>query len=950
VLNKVTFRTAFIALWMMLSVGAYAMAEAARRVDIPAGELSVALLKLSKEYGAELVYRPEQIHGLKTRGVHGQFTTEQAVTQLLQGTPLQLRTDLSGAMLIAPPASASAQTHDAAPQASGALSQDTSDSSKEGKKNSSGEFRVAQMDQGGVGSKGVTGEGLTEIIVTAQRKSERLQDVPISVSAFTQQTMDQQGVRNIDDLARLSPGVTFQRNGLAAQANYNDEFSDINIRGIDSTGGTSTTGIYIDDTPIQGRHIGTGGINAFPALFDLDRVEVLRGPQGTLFGAGAEGGVVRFISPEPGLTHNSGYVRSELATTKNGDPSYEIGAAVGGPIIDEFLGFRVSASYRRDAGWVNRVGYTQMPNPTNPLEPTPVFNGVIEPNANWQQTVTLRGALAWAVNDRVTITPSVYYQELHINDTAAYWVGLSNPGAGQFYNGNSLPNSSTDPFILPAIKLDWNLDFARLTSNTSYFSRHQSGTSNFTNLAREVYASFGLLPSIYPQPGDAGASYYTDTQKNFYQEIRLASTDSSSRFLWNTGIYYSHLNEDVTENYFDPTLQPEILSYTTQLGSPYNLCAAPFPCPNGLIAYYPLNRVVDSQTALFGEASFKFSDALKATVGLRVSRVQFTGSESEGGANLGASIQSRTSGSETPVTPKFVLSLQPNPDNLYYASVAKGYRVGGTNTPVSTLCAGGLENFGLSSGQAPGTYSSDSLWSYEIGAKNLFFDHSLEINTSLFVIDWSNIQQSIYIASCGYSFIANLGKAQSRGGDVDVRFRPVANLTLGLTLAYTDARYTKSACAGTLEFTGVGLGCGGPAASPISAAPIESQGDRLLGAPWTVTASAEHTFGEWGGHEPYVRADYQFTAAQTGLLPYQDNRNASSDPTLPGLPQTNNLQLRAGFRWAGYDLSLFAQNVLDQHPTLVEFRDIASPPPGQNDYFARGERPRTVGITATYRY
>ena len=114
--------------------------------------------------------------------------------------------------------------------------------------------------------------------------------------AFSQEKMDAQGLKNIDDLARLSPGVNFQRNGMSSAGNYNDEGSDINIRGVDSTAGTSTTGIYIDDTPIQARHIGFGSINAFPALFDLDRVEVLRGPQGTLFGAGAEGGVVRFIS------------------------------------------------------------------------------------------------------------------------------------------------------------------------------------------------------------------------------------------------------------------------------------------------------------------------------------------------------------------------------------------------------------------------------------------------------------------------------------------------------------------------------------------------------------------------------------------------------------------------------------------------------------------------------
>ena len=163
-----------------------------------------------------------------------------------------------------------------------------------------------------------------------------------------------------------------QRNSEAVNANYNDEFSGISIRGIVSTAGTSTTGIYTDEMPIQGRHFLSSGITPFPVLFDLDRVEVRRGPQGTLLGAGAEGGVMRFISPPPSLTQNSGYVPSEIATTKSGDPSYELGAAAGGRVIYDVLGFRVSASYRREGGWVDRVTYTTAPNPANLIEPTPV--------------------------------------------------------------------------------------------------------------------------------------------------------------------------------------------------------------------------------------------------------------------------------------------------------------------------------------------------------------------------------------------------------------------------------------------------------------------------------------------------------------------------------------------------------------------------------------------------
>jgi outer membrane receptor protein involved in Fe transport len=257
----------------------------------------------------------------------------------------------------------------------------------------------------------------------------------------------------------------------------------------------------------------------------------------------------------------------------------------------------------------------------------------------------------------------------------------------------------------------------------------------------------------------------------------------------------------------------------------------------------------------------------------------------------------------------------------------------------------------------PTQFASDSLWSYEIGGKNTFLDHRLQIDSSLFLINWKNIQQNVYLPSCGEQFTANLGQVQSRGGDIDVQFRPIDTLLLGLTVAYTDARFTKSSCAGVLQYdpnavrldgtlgecTGVVNGV------QVGVPQIVSEGNRLVGAPWTIMASAEETFGDWNGHTPYVRADYQFTNAQTALLPGQSDRNALFDTTVPGLPQTKNLALRAGFRWSGYDVSFFAQNVLDQHPVLFKSRDIADPASDQL-YFGRGVRPRTVGITATYRY
>src|SRR3984957_5462830 len=222
---------------------------------------------------------------------------------------------------------------------------------------------------------------LEEIVVTATRRAERLQDVAVSATAFTQDKLDVQGLHSIDDLTRLTPGITFQRDATTSSGNFNDEDSDINIRGVDSTAGTSTVGIYIDDTPIQGRHISFTSFNAFPALFDLERVEVLRGPQGTLFGAGSEGGTVRFIQPSPDLHAESVYLRSEAATTHEGAGTYEVGGAIGGPIVADTLGFRVSASFREDGGWVDHANCTT--------------RTVTDSDSNYHDTVVVRGALKW---------------------------------------------------------------------------------------------------------------------------------------------------------------------------------------------------------------------------------------------------------------------------------------------------------------------------------------------------------------------------------------------------------------------------------------------------------------------------------------------------------------------------------------------------------------------------
>jgi iron complex outermembrane recepter protein len=783
--------------------------------------------------------------------------------------------------------------------------------------------------------KAASDAGLEEIIVTAQHQSEKLSDVPMSIAAFSQEKLEAQGIKSIDDLARLSPGVTFLRNGMGSSANYNDENSDVSIRGIDSTAGTSTTGIYVDDTPIQNRHLQFGTVMPYPALFDLERVEVLRGPQGTLFGAGSEGGTIRFITPEPSLTVNSGFARTEIGQLEGGGTNYEAGAAFGGPIIDGILGFRVSASWREDGGWVNRVSYTPPPvnyvNETTPFGVLPVAyyagaptsTGITESNANWRDTATFRAALKWAPNDRLTVSPSLSAQVLHINDTAAYWVSISNPGNGNYSNGNAGRNPSNDPWYLAATKVEWTGAAVNFFSNTSYYSRAQHSTSDYTQWIDTVF-----LFNEYPPAGDIGTAYFQDRQDNFTQEFRLSSTDPKAKLQWNVGLFYSHNHENTTELIYDPDLAPA-------LGLP--------ELPQGLSYSQPIYSVVDKQLAVFGELSMKLTDTVKFTAGARASRVDFDGFAAETGILLGGLVvNGANSGSDRPVTPRFVLNYQPDSDQLYYASAAKGFRPGGINVALPSACTAALP------APIPNTFNSDSLWQYELGLKNTLDDRKLQLSASVYYTQWKNIQQFVYL-TCGLGFTPNLGDVTGKGGDIALDFRPTPNLTLGFSAAYTDTTLNNTVSLGTIGASAVNL---------------VTKNDQLPANPWNIDLSGEYVFNEvdW---RPYLRFDYQFASAQTALTPGIDANNApNSDPTLPGIPEIKVLALRAGMRLNGFDVSLFVQNALNYHtPTFVS-RDLGTtvangyglqsdPTPAgnfDNNYFARGMTPRTFGVTATYRY
>jgi iron complex outermembrane recepter protein len=775
------------------------------------------------------------------------------------------------------------------------------------------------------------GGQVTDIVVTATRHAESLSKVAASVEAFNEKALDVRGVKGMDQISQLTPGLSLNANGFGTQ-------TDISIRGVDSQVGSATTGVYIDDTPIMTRVVGYSSTNTYPQVFDLDRVEVLRGPQGTLFGAGSEGGTVRFITPQPSLTRYSAYARAELAGTDGGDASYEAGGAVGGPIVADKLGFRVSLWDRHDGGYVDRKNL-------NPgLVKAPVFK-----NANWSDTQVGRAALTWAPTERLTVTPSIFFQNRNLNDIGTFWEGYSAPGAGKFVNGQPGRQPDHDLFILPSLNVRYDLGAVEVVSNTSMFQRKDRLTDDYSTLNPAIFtplaSAFGFVapsyffagPNWVPNPSNPtllDTAYNAPTvmlnkQTVWTEELRVQSADKAAKLTWTTGLFLSQSVQKSYEDQYDPNFA-ELWGFPA--GTSINAILGAHDLIGGNRTLVATSQGIDKQAAGFGEASYQLTDKLKLTGGLRVARASFTGSSTGAGAFLLGPdvVQPKTRVNETPVTPKAALSYQLDPNNLFYASASKGYRIGGTNAPLSAACAapgpGNLSSQGYSA--APLTYNSDSVWSYELGSKNKLFDRHLEIGASVYRIDWSNIQQLVYVSSCGQQFVDNLGKAQSNGFDLQFAFYPAQGLTLDGALGYTDATYSKTVNK-----------------NPAASANVVSGGDHLDTNPWSATFGFTYEHTVLGGKDGYARLDYTYHS-KGQKNPLTDPNNGGYDPAAVPAPATNLLNLRAGVRFDGFDVSLFANNLTNTHPKLTRYSEVIGNPVHRDFTF----RPLTIGVTVGYRY
>jgi outer membrane cobalamin receptor len=438
--------------------------------DIAPRPLSEALDAFGRQTGLQLIYVSSVADTRQSKGARAGLAAREALTQLLEGTGLTFeflnaRTVRIFAAPTTVPTLTTSSTVPSRHSAPRAL-------------------------------------GLEEVLVTGTRGQEPLSSVPIDMAVWTEKAMEASHIKGIAEIAALTPGVAF---GISPV--LGDEYTDLVIRGVTSRHGVAV-GVYVDDSPIPPNRAASY-LTSLPLAFDLNRVEILRGPQTVLLGDHALSGAVRFIPNQPSLTTRTGLFRAEWGTTQYGSPSYEAGAAVGGPIVTEELGFRVSGWFREDGGYVDRV------DPVN-------TSLVLDKDSNRHVNKVFRGALTLAPAAGIEITPSLMYQSIYIHDLAAFDTTISDPAHGVFKYPSQLQQPWEQSYYLAALKLTARLRVAELSALTSYFDQRGSFFTDYTNSAgANAWSVFGL------------------EQRASLAEVRLTSLDPDAVLTWVTGVLAS---------------------------------------------------------------------------------------------------------------------------------------------------------------------------------------------------------------------------------------------------------------------------------------------------------------------------------------------------------------------------------------------------------------------------
>jgi iron complex outermembrane receptor protein len=773
----------------------------------------------------------------------------------------------------------------------------------------------AQTGAGAQGAGPGEVEDQQEIIVTATKRASTIQDVPFSINAQTQEDIQRSGATTIEDLSRNVAGLTVQNLGPGQ--------SQVAVRGVsagqiarDQPGVKEQVGIYLDESVIS-VSLFTPDID----LFDLNRVETLRGPQGTLFGSGSVGGTIRYITNQPNLNRTEGSVEANLNLVDGDDFGGHIKGALNVP-LSPYAAVRVVGYHTEYGGFINarREG------------------GGMDEDVNDGRRTGGRISMLIQPTADITLTPRILYQEVRANgfNRQERYNLYANPFTTtrpkvtfrereQFL---LLDESFSDETFLADLTANIGLGAVDLTSVTTYIDRDVLVSRDASALTGSVSVDLGFLAAGVLLPSNL---VDTTTLEQITQELRLSSAGTGP-FQWLIGGFYS----DVKRGYTQRLPTPGYDAFTdARFGAGTSVAVA-----NG----FPLNSPYNSdipydieQKAVFGEASYDFGQ-LTVTAGGRYYDFKEVRTFKSGGlfANGDFSVDETKSDG---FTPRVLASYELNDRITFNAQASKGFRLGGTNDPLNLpLCTGGATGpDAMTYGNRP-NYRDETLWNYEAGVKSQL-GRGLTVNAAAFYTDISDLQVTADAGTCSSRVVFNVPKAHTMGLELEIAAAPVEGLDLTLSGSIVESEFDSTL-------------------TTASGAVIEGirEGNRLPSVPkFQLSASGSYSFPVGAGMEAFVAASFQHVGSRFTQPGDQVNNPrtfphrtfggapAGTSTTLDlKLPDYQLVNLSAGIEMdGGLEFIAYVNNVLDENALLAFDRERG----GQARLGFATNLPRTYGLT-----
>ncbi len=602
-----------------------------------------------------------------------------------------------------------------------------------------------------------TETSLNEVIVTAQKRTQALADIPMSVSVLPGDALERAQVDNFQDYAALVPGLSLQTNTRGV--------SRITLRGINTGGVASTVGVYVNDVPFgSSSGLANGAILAGDFdTFDMARIEVLRGPQGTLYGASSLGGVIKYVANEPSTAGFEGAVKGSVEEVEGGGTGYAVTGVLNMPIGESFA-IRASGFYRSDDGFIDSIGNNPIVFFADPSV-TIVDGTRVEENLNSVDTGGGRVSALFEPSENFSLNLTALFQDID-SDGADIYEGDPTtlaPLYGDFVTSLYHPEYTDIEYRVYSATIDWDFGPVALQSVTSYGNFDQTFQRDAALIPLGGLPVSQLATLVYGQPLSAILNQNTSTDK-FTQEFRLVSPDSDS-FEWLFGVYYTDE---------DSGIDPQVYTLVDP-GTETPAAGIPALAEATLVSTY-------EELAVFANATWHLTDRLDLSFGGRWSENDQEATQRltiglppalGGGTAVFAGLESSESPFTWSVSPRYEFT----DTTSMYARVATGFRPGGPNV--------------LPPGAPPelATYDADELTSYEIGLRTGTDDGAFSLDVAAYYLDWDDIQ--LYANIDGVGVNANGGTAVSKGAELTATARATEGLSFTVTAAYTDAYLTE---------------------------------------------------------------------------------------------------------------------------------------------------------------